>query len=583
MDPVTEEAQEEEGLPVEEEPDLIEESVQDDPEVEVVIEEITDETSVEEEINVEIQDDVQLEGNAIDEDTFEEEVSEVIGEESQEEAWIEEEPIVDEPITEEAIVEETVEVIVDELQEEAELEQDATSETIEGGLEVEETIEQPLVDEATIVEPVIAEELIVERVFEEQIIPRYVSLRIGVEPSSERYTNGDLIRYEISIENNGTDPIESLDIVDDMGVDESIGYLNIGERIIVTGSYRIDDYNRMESIGNTVRVSAICDGERISGDVGFVVQIGIPQGSIIISNSVLGAAEDNAEFTILVEGPDNYVDYVEMGDSETVILRNLFIGDYRITPLECMNFRSSGPSETSITTDSLNRDVSVEYSLVNTGWFSDSYFQTIKVMDVDSVDIDFSKIELQSSDLDNRSDEIYLDLEPLIVLVEVQVEALQQPEGEESSSVADPVQEVTSEPVEAGLQEEVTEPDAAEGTEELEPIATEETGPLVVEGTEEQGSTEETDPVMTEELGGQEELLDQTSEEPGPATEEVEETQQTDIEEPQAVIPEDPLVESNEEMETGEMDEGTEETDSETQSEGAVVPADSEEMPIDPV
>jgi len=439
------------------------------------------------------------------------------------------------------------------------------------------TIEEPVVEETVVEEPVVEEPIVEEPVVEEpvfieEIIPRYISIDLSVEPERENYTNGDLIQYEIRIENNGTDPIESLDIADDMGVEESIGYLNIGERVIVTGSYRIDDYNRMESIGNTVMVSGICDGERISGEFGFVVQIEIPQGSISISNSVLGAAEDSSEFTILVEGPDNYVDYVQMGDSETVILRNLFIGDYRITPLECMNFRSSDPSETSISTGNLNRDVSVEYSLVNTGWFSDSYFQTIKVMEVDSVDIDFSKIELQSSDLDNRSDEIYLDLEPLIVLVEVQVEALQQPEGEESSSVADPVQEVTSEPVEAGIQEEVTEPDAAEGTEELEPIV-----------TEEQGSKEEIDPVMTEELGGQEELLDSTSEVPDPATEEVEETQQTDIEEPQAVIPEDPIVESNEEMETGEMDEGTEETDSETQSEGAVAPADSEEIPIDPV
>ncbi|MCR3956304.1 MAG: hypothetical protein NUK57_08380 [Gudongella sp.] len=489
--------------------------------------------------------------------------------------------VIEEPIDEAPVEEEIIDEIIVDIPEDVQLEEEAVEELPV----IENTAPSPAMEEEAIpVEPLTPELEIVEPVFEEQIIPRYVSLRIGVEPSSERYTNGDLIRYEIRVENNGTDPIVDLDIIDDLAVNENIGHLDVGERATVTGTYRIDDYNRMGSIGNTVSFSAICDGERISGEVGFVVTVEIPQGSISISNSVNGRIYGSQDFIVLVEGPDSYINYVVLGDSDTVILRNLFIGEYWITPIACMNFSSSCSDEAiSITTSNLDRDTSIEYSLENTGWFSDSYSQTINMMEVDTEDIDYGKMELQFSDVDIRSDEIYLDLEPLIVLVEVQVEALQQPEGEDSSSVADPVQEVTSEPVEAGLQEEVTEPDAAEGTEGLEPIATEETEPLVVEGTEEQGFTEEIDPVVPEELGGQEEMLDSTSEEPDPVTEEVEEIQLTNIEEPQAVIPDDPLVESNEEMETGEMDEGTEETDSETQPEEAVAPAESEEVPIDPV
>ncbi|WP_409227693.1 hypothetical protein [Gudongella sp. SC589] len=397
----------------------------------------------------------------------------------------------------------------EEIQEKAEVEiifEEVIEET-DGGIQEDTQIQE---------EPVVEE----EPVFVEEIIPRYVSLRISVEPDRGKYTNGELIQYDISIENNGTDPIEGLDVSDDMGVNEKIGCLDSGERVLVTGSYEIDDYNRMESIGNTVSVSAVCDGERVSGQVGYVVSIEIPQGSISITNNVIGVSGLNNEFTILVEGPNNYINYVQLGDSDNVTIRNLFIGDYAVTPLECMNCSSIISDGTiSITEKSLNKEVSVEYSLENTGWFSDSDSQTIEVMDVDGEDIDYSKIELQSSDMDIRSDEIYLDLEPLIVLVEVQVEALQQPEGEESSSVADPVQEVTSEPVEAGLQEEVTEPDAAEGTEETEQEV-EESPVLESENEDENVVVEE--PVSP----GEEEDINQIYNE-----------------EQEAIIPEDPLEE----------------------------------------
>ncbi|HZH92908.1 MAG TPA: hypothetical protein VFD79_02290, partial [Tissierellaceae bacterium] len=313
--------------------------------------------------------------------------------------------------------------------------------------------------------------------------------------------------------------------------------------------------------------------------------------SISISNRVNERSYTSHDFIVLVEGPDNYVNYLQLGASDTVTIRNLFIGDYRIRPLDSMNFSISDYESTvSITTSNLDRDISIDYSLENTGWFSDWDYQTVRVMDVDTEDIDFSKIELRSSDLDNRSDEIYLDLEPLIVLVEVQVEALQQPEGEDSSSVADPVQEVTSEPVEAGLQEEVTQPDAAEVTEGLEPIVKEETELLMPEETEDQASTEDTNPVVVEESGQEEgnqdsdiDTINDDESEPLEEAEPVLEEDNKEIElvEPEAVIPENPLGEPKAEGETETVDdegEGPGETDLREE----ITPStDPEETPVD--
>ena len=608
-DPVTDEAQGEESPPAEEESEIIEETIHEDTEVEVVIEEIIDEAEqgLQDEAMVEGVPDEELsvvEDEPIDEVPYEEEIIEDIQEDV-----LEVEPLEEEIQEGVGLVEEIIEDGIL-LEEEPVVEESITEEVIEGqdladqeiigdkfeeiSEEVQEEIpvlENPaVVGEAIPVEPLTPELQIVEPVFEEQVIPRYVSLHIGVEPGSERYTNGDLIQYQISIENNGTDPIESLDIVDDMGVDESIGYLDIGERALVKGTYRIDDYNRVDSIGNTVSVAATCDGERISGEVGFVVPVDIPQGSISISNRVNERSYTSHDFIVLVEGPDNYVNYLQLGASDTVTIRNLFIGDYRIRPLDSMNFSISDYESTvSITTSNLDRDISIDYSLENTGWFSDWDYQTVRVMDVDTEDIDFSKIELRSSGLDKRSDEIYLDLEPLIVLVEVQVEALQQPEGEDSSSVADPVQEVTYEPVEAGLQEEVTQPDAAEVTEGLEPIVKEETELLMPEETEDQASTEDTNPVVVEESGQEEgnqdsgiDTINDDESEPLEEAEPVLEEDNKEIElvEPEAVIPENPLGESKAEGEAEAVDDEEEPGEIELQEE--ITPStDPEETPVD--
>jgi len=567
-DPVMDEAQEEEAK-------IIEETMHEDTELEVVIEEIIDEAEqgLQDEAMVEGVPDEEpsvVEDEPIDEVPYEEKIIEDIKEDVLEEDPLEEE-IQDEVGLEEEIIEDGIL-----LEEEPVVEESITEEVLEGedladqeiiGDEIEEiseevqeeipVLENPAVEgEAIPVEPLTPELQIVEPVFEELIVPRYVSLRIGVEPNNERYTNGDMIQYEIIIENNGTDPMEDLDIIDDFGVNEKIGYLDAGERALVEGTYRIDDYNRVDSIGNTVSVAATCDGERISGEVGFVVPVDIPQGSISISNRFNERSYTSHDFIILVEGPDNYVNYLQLGASDTVTIRNLFIGDYRIRPLDSMNFSLSGYESTiSITNSNLDRDISIDYSLENTGWFSDWDYQTVKVMDVDSADIDYSKIELRFSGLDKRSDEIYLDLEPLIVLVEVQVEALQQPEGEDSSSVSDPVQEVTSEPVEAGLQEEVTEPDAAEVTEGLEPIVTEE--------TEDQASTEDTNPVVVEESGQEEENkdsgIDTINDDESEPLEEAEppledDNKEIELVEPEAVIPENPLGESKAEGEAEAVD-----------------------------
>jgi hypothetical protein len=225
-----------------------------------------------------------------------------------------------------------------------------------------------------------------------------------------------------------------------------------------------------------------------------------------------------------------------------------------------MNFSISDYESTvSITTSNLDRDISIEYSLENIGWFSGSDNQTVKVMDVESADIDFSKIELQSSGLDKRSGEIYLDLEPLIVLVEVQVEALQQPEGEDSSSVADPVQDVTSDPVEAGLQEEVTQPDAAEGPGEL--------------GQEGEIQDEGLDPLA----GGQDENL----EEPEPALED--DNNEIELVEPEAVLPEDPTEESKDKGETESVDDGADESYELDVQEEITPPTEPEDLSPDSV
>ncbi|WP_422485124.1 hypothetical protein [Gudongella sp. DL1XJH-153] len=446
-----------------------------------------------------------------------------------------EEPVVEEPVVEEPVVEEPVveEPIVEEPVVEEPVTEDPVTEdpVVEEPVAEEPVVEEPVVEDAIVGEPTILEPTILEPVFVEETIPRYISLNIGVEPDRENYTNGDLVQYDISIENNGTDPIEDLDVSDDMGVNEKIGYLEAGNRVVITGKYRIDDYNRLESIGNTVDISAVCDGERFSGKVGFVVSVEIPRGSITITNSVKGEAVSNQEFTVLIEGPDNFMSYVELGESDTVTLRNLFIGEYKITPLESMNFRLVNSEEIiSLTTSSLNGEVSVEYILENTGWFSDSDSQTINIMEIDSEDIDYGKMELQFSDVDIRSDEIYLDMKPLIVLVEVQ--ETEQPGGETVPAEATPVEDVVSDPVETITEDETTE---SEPTLESEPLVEQE-----------------------------------------------EANQQIDME-PEAIIPDDPLEESKDEVDTQLLDEGTEEPDTQAQPEEITEPKDSEELPLDSV
>ena len=296
--------------------------------------------------------------------TIEEPVAEEAVVEDTEVPLVEEDPVMDESQDDdeetpqedpeaEIVIEELADEDYEVLQEEADLNEEPISE--------EPAAEEESVEEAIEVEPLTPELEIIEPVFIEEITPRYVSIHIGVEPDKENYTNGDLVQYDISIENKGTDPISDLDVKDDMGVDETISYLDPGNRILISGKYRIDDYNRMESIGNIVKVSAVCDGQSVSGRVGFVVSVDVPLGSISITNSVRGGTAGSQEFTVLVKGPDNYVNYVKLGDSDTITLRNLFIGEYRVTPLECMNFRLVSTEEKiSITTDSLNGEVSVE-------------------------------------------------------------------------------------------------------------------------------------------------------------------------------------------------------------------------------
>src|SRR5690606_37406843 len=155
-------------------------------------------------------------------------------------------------------------------------------------------------------EPLLLEPAIVEPVFIEQIIPRDVSVFASVDTDYDSYTNGDTIEYTILIENNGTEIIEDILVSDEMGLDEKFGSLSPEGNIKIPGHYYIDKYNRMDSLGNSIEISAYCGGERISLRVSFQVSVEVPLGSITIRNNVEGLDYNGEEFDILVEGPNNY-------------------------------------------------------------------------------------------------------------------------------------------------------------------------------------------------------------------------------------------------------------------------------------
>lgn len=263
-------------------------------------------------------------------------------------------------------------------------------------------------------EPIAEPEYIVP---EPVIIYRNLGLYAEAEPIEECWTNGDVLRYEVHLSNDGTETLSNVEVQDDLGLSDNIGSLKPGESITLYGAYRIDEYNRDEIIGNWIDIKADFEGEHISLNIGFSVDIKIPKGSITIINNSVELEGRNEGFDFIIDGPMGSSYSMSLMPGESGTLEGLFIGDYRIFTIAPMYYKaSSGSDLVELTLEDLDGKVQIERSKLTEAWFSSSRTGVVSGNIISSNDIE---TEVNSySYFNNRSDSAFIELEPIIIIPE---------------------------------------------------------------------------------------------------------------------------------------------------------------------
>lgn len=249
------------------------------------------------------------------------------------------------------------------------------------------------------------------------ILNRNLSLYAVTTPLKEVWTNGDMLRYEVYISNEGTESLSNVEVQDDWSLNEELGTLHPGESVTLDGSYRIDDYNLQEAISNSVYLSASYEGETIALDLDFSVDIVIPRGSITIVNSSRELYTSNDGFDFLVYGPMGSVYTISLLPGESGTIGNLFMGDYEVETIAPMYYEArSGEDKIELCIDDPNRTILIEYNAVKEAWFSGKCSGMVSGARISSeVTLD-EKTAYKYSDA--RTDQIFIELEPIIFIPE---------------------------------------------------------------------------------------------------------------------------------------------------------------------
>ena len=263
------------------------------------------------------------------------------------------------------------------------------------------------------------------------------------------------MRYEVYLSNDGTEILSGIDVQDDLGLNDSIGSLLPGESITLDGAYRIDDYNRDEIITNSIDIAADFEGEHISLNVDFSVDVRIPKGSITIINDSDELSGSDEEFDFFIDGPMESSYSMSLSPGESGTIEDLFIGDYRVATIAPMYYEtSSGSDLVELTLSELDQDVRIECSAITEAWFTSSNTATIGGDRISSRDVVVEAVRYTNSD--SRSDSVYIELEPIIIIPEpilvvpelvVPVET--QPAEELPPIIEEPITEepITEEPI----------------------------------------------------------------------------------------------------------------------------------------
>ena len=247
------------------------------------------------------------------------------------------------------------------------------------------------------------------------IINRNLSLYAEITPLKEVWTNGDVLRYEVYISNEGTESLSNVEVQDDWGLNEELGTLHPGESLTLDRSYRIDDYNMQEVISNSGYLSASFEGETIALNLDFSVDVIIPRGSITIVNSSRELNMSNDEFDFLVYGPMGSVYTISLLPGETGTIGNLFMGDYEVETIAPMYYEErSGEDKIELYIDDPNSTVIIECNAVKEAWFSGKCFGTISGERISSEDTLDEKTSHEYSD--TRTGQIFVELEPIIFI-----------------------------------------------------------------------------------------------------------------------------------------------------------------------
>ena len=249
------------------------------------------------------------------------------------------------------------------------------------------------------------------------VIYRNLGLYAETEPLDGSWTNGDVLRYEVYLSNDGTEVLSGIDVRDDLGLNDSVGSLQPGESITLEREYRIDDYNRDEIITNSIDIAADFEDEHISLHVNFSVDVKIPKGSITIINDSDELEGSNEEFDFIIDGPMGSRYSMSLMPGESGTIEDLFIGDYRVATIAPLYYETSRSRDrVELSLGELDKDLKVECSAITEAWFTSSNTVTVSGDRISSRDVVVEEVRYTSSE--NRTDSVSIELEPIIIIPE---------------------------------------------------------------------------------------------------------------------------------------------------------------------
>lgn len=99
------------------------------------------------------------------------------------------------------------------------------------------------------------------------------SLKLELSIEDRTYKNGDTIKYEIKLVNDGEVDLENIKIKEDLNKEFLLAELKIKEKNIVKREYKIKDDNNLKEIINKLKVEVEFKGESLVYEDKFKVAI----------------------------------------------------------------------------------------------------------------------------------------------------------------------------------------------------------------------------------------------------------------------------------------------------------------------